>query len=140
MIAFVYSKNIFFSWIFFKNIKYTNFKNIIANLILFLTFTYYDICRWRVALMQQEKLTSSGAPVFICLLVGGFMWCVCWILLWLFQNYWEKVFGLLDNGLYWFDIRFVDDLSFIDPYMMSSVHAVYKYTNLKHCWIIMPTL
>ena len=30
--------------------------------------------------------------------------------------------GLLNNELCWFDIRFVDDLGFIDPYMLSSVH------------------
>ena len=29
----------------------------------------------------------------------------------------EKDYGFLDNGLCWFDIRFADDLSFIDPYI-----------------------
>ena len=51
-----------------------------------------------------------------------FMLCECWILLWLLQNLSEKDYGLLNNELCWFDTRFVDDLGFIDPYLLSSVH------------------
>ena len=52
-----------------------------------------------------------------------FMWCECWML-WLLQNLSEKDYRLLKNELCWFDIRYVDDLGFIDPYMLSSVHLI----------------
>ena len=35
-----------------------------------MTFTFSDICKWRVTLVWQEMLTSSGTPDFICLPFG----------------------------------------------------------------------
>ena len=36
----------------------------------------------------------------------------------------EKDYGWIDNALCWFDIRFVDDLHFSDPYMLSSLYLL----------------
>ena len=41
-----------------------------------------------------------------------------------------KEFGLLENGLCWLDIRFIDDLSFIDPYILSSVHLYLSWSRV----------
>ena len=46
------------------------------------TFTYSDICKWRVALVRQEMLTRSGAPDFICLPFGWRIHFPCPTLSW----------------------------------------------------------
>ena len=57
--------------------------------------------------------------------------CECRLL----QHLLEKDYGLLDNGLCRFDIRFVDDLHFSDPYTLGSIHlnggCVFIYVSLQ---------
>ena len=68
-----------------------------------------------------------------------FMWYVCWMLLWLLQNLSEMDYGLND-GLWWSDIRFVDNLRFCKTYILSSVHLGvlpfrFPWDSLRNSWL-----
>ena len=60
------------SW---QNLEYDHIPIMIqycenSSLTSIMTFTYLDICKWRVALVRQDMLTRSGAPDIICLPFG----------------------------------------------------------------------
>ena len=79
-------------------------------------------------LRKVVVLHRSDAPLF--------MWCECWMLLWLLQNLSGKDYGLLKNEICWFDIHFVDNLGFIDPDMLSSVHLIWIkwFSSRDNAW------
>ena len=54
-----------------------------------MTFTFSDICKWRVTLVWQEMLTSSGTPDFICLPFGWQIhFAMSFCPFWHFGPYW----------------------------------------------------
>ena len=83
-----------------------------SSLTSIMTFTYLDICKWRVALVRQDMLTRSGAPDIICLPFGWWIHFALSFLppFWHFSPYWLGMEVLCRNA--WCHIFGGDTFSF----------------------------